>query len=202
MLYFHKVGLVFLATPKTGSTAIEHAMSAKADMVFQGDPNIKHCTFQRYQWRVEKAILMFVGTPPETVALIRDPQDWLSSWFRFRHGAWLNGTPRSTRGMSFDAFVEGYLSDPQPAFAAVGRQARFLTQPKTGQTVDRLFRYDAMPAFATWLGARLKTPITLEQHNVSPDWQVSLSGELQHRLQDRFAEDYALYRGALSDPPG
>lgn len=202
MLYFLKAGLVFLATPKTGSTALEHALSPKADMVFQGDPNIKHCTFQRYQWRVEKAILMFVETPPETVALIRDPEDWLSSWFRFRHGAWLNGTPRSTRGMSFDAFVEAYLTDPQPTFAAIGRQARFLTQPKTGQTVDRLFRYDAMSVFVPWLEDRLRTRITLEQRNVSPDWPVTLSDELRQRLKTRFAEDYALYEGALSDPPG
>ena len=202
MLYFRKAGLVFLATPKTGSTAIETALAPSADMVFQRDPEIKHCTYQRYQWRIEKAILMFVQTPPETVAVIRDPQDWLSSWYRFRHGAWLNGTPRSTRGMSFDAFVEGYLSDPQPAFAAVGRQARFLTQPKTGGTVDWLFRYDAMPAFVGWLEARLQTSITLARENVSPDWPVSLSAELQTRLQARFAEDYALYARALTEPPG
>ncbi len=201
MLYFHKHKLVFLAAPKSGSTAIEHALAPKADIVFQNDPNLKHCTFQRYKWRVEKAILMFTDTPPETTALIRRLDDWLGSWFRFRHGAWLNGTPRSTRGLSFDQFVEGYLSDPQPPYAAVGRPWRFLIHPQSGTTVDHLFRYDAMAAFTDWLGARLDHPITLEQRNVSPDWQITLSPELRARLEAKFPEDYDLHARARTTAP-
>ncbi|MCH8465052.1 MAG: gamma-glutamyl kinase [Roseinatronobacter sp.] len=196
MLYFHKRGLVFLATPKAGSSAIEKALSAQADIVFQGDPNLKHCTFQRYKWRVEKAILMFTDTPPQTMALIRQPEDWLGSWFRFRHGAWLNGTARSTRGLSFDQFVEGYLANPQPAFAAVGRQGRFLINPATDTTVDRLFQYEAMPAVTAWLSARLGQPVALGLHNVSPDWPITLSAELRRRLEQQLAEDYALHARA------
>lgn len=201
MLYFHKHKLVFLAAPKSGSTAIEHALASQADIVFQNDPRLKHCTFQRYKWRVEKAILMFTDTPPETTALIRRLDDWLGSWFRFRQGAWLNGTPRSTRGMSFDEFVEGYLTDPQPAFAEVGRPGRFLTQPKTRATVDHLFRYDAMAAFTDWLSARLEQPVALERRNVSPDWQITLASELRAQLEDKFADDYALYENALTRAP-
>ncbi len=202
MLYFHKAGLVFLATPKTGSTAIEHALTPRADMVFQNHPDFKHCMFQRYQWRVEKAILMFTDRVPETVALIRAPEDWLSSWFRFRHGAWLDGKPRSTRGLSFDDFVAGYLDDPQPPFAAVGRQSRFLTHPKTGARVQHIFRYDAMPAFLEYLQARLGDPVVLERRNVSPDWSVTLSPDLRRRLEERFCDDYALYDSALTRSPG
>lgn len=202
MLYFHKAGLVFLATPKSGSTAIERALTPKADIVFQNDPNFKHCIFQRYQWRVEKMISMFTDRVPETVAMIREPEDWLGSWFRFRHGAWLNGTPRSTRGMSFDQFVEGYLSDPQPPFAAVGSQWKFLTHPRNGTRVQHIFRYDAMPAFVDYLEARLGWPIALERENVSPDWPIALSAPLRARLREQFADDYALYEGALSSAPG
>lgn len=201
MLYFRKHALVILATPKTGSSALEQALRPRADIVLQGDPDLKHCTFQRYKWRMEKFIQIFEETPPQTVAMIRHPQDWLSSWFRFRHGSWLVGTPRSTRGLSFDQFVEGYLSRPQPAFASVGRQSKFLIHPPTGDTVDHLFRYDAMPAFVAFLQARLGQPIPLERVNASPDWQVTLSPELQARLEDQFAEDYALYARALTTPP-
>ncbi len=196
MLYFHKAGLVLLATPKTGSTALEQALGPSADIVLQGEAQIKHCTFQRYKWRMEKFIQIFVKDAPETVALIRQPEDWLSSWFRFRHGAWLNGTPRSARGLSFDQFVEGYLADPQPAFAAVGRQARFLTHPQTGAQVDQIWRYDAMPEFLRFLEARLGTEIALERVNTSPDWPVTLSPELRARLETNFDDDYALYARA------
>ena len=201
MLYFRKHGLVILATPKTGSSALEQALMPLADIVLQGHPDIKHCTFQRYKWRMEKFIQIFEDTPPVTTAQIRHPQDWLSSWFRFRHGSWLTGTPRSTRGLSFDQFVEGYLSQPQPAYAAVGRQSKFLIHPQTGTTVDYLFRYDAMPAFVTFLEARLGQPVTLDRVNASPDWQVSLSPEVQARLEAQFAQDYALYDAALGVAP-
>lgn len=196
MLYFLKAGLVLLATPKTGSTALEQALAPKADIVLQGDAQIKHCTFQRYQWRMEKFIQIFVPDAPETAALIRHPEDWLSSWYRFRHGAWLDGTPRSTRGLSFDAFIEGYLAEPQQPFAAVGRQARFLTHPKNGTKVDHIFRYEAMPAFVAFLEHRLGLPITLDRVNTSPDWEVTLSPALRARLEAQFTEDYALHEAA------
>ena len=117
--------------------------------MLQGDPRIKHCTFHRYKWRLEKFLHIFDQGPFTTCALIRHPQDWLGSWYRYRQGAWLDGTPQSTKGLSFDQFVEGYLAEQQPAFAAVGAQARFLTHPKTGATVDHLFRYDAFEHFRT-----------------------------------------------------
>ncbi|WP_084386150.1 hypothetical protein [Roseinatronobacter thiooxidans] len=196
MLYFLKHKLVLFATPKAGSTALEHALAPLADIVLQGDPRIKHCTFQRYKWRMEKFIQIFEEDAPQTAALIRHPEDWLGSWFRFRHGSWLEGTPRSTRGLSFDQFVEGYLAEKQPAFAAVGQQAKFLTHPKTGETVDHLFRYEAMPEFVAFLEARLGTAITLERQNVSPNHHISLSPALRQRLEQHYAEDYALYASA------
>ncbi len=198
MLYFLKAGLVLLATPKTGSTALEQALAPRADIVLQGDAQIKHCTFQRYKWRMEKFIQIFVRDLPETAALIRQPEDWLSSWYRFRHGAWLDGTPRSARGLSFDQFVEGYLAEKQPPYAAVGRQARFLTHPQTGAKVDHIYRYDAMPEFLAFLEHRLQVPIRLETVNASPDWPVTLAAELRTRLELHYAEDYALYEGAQS----
>lgn len=202
MLYFHKAGLVFFATPKTGSTAIERALTPVADLVLQNDPDFKHCTFQRYHWRVEKMIQMFTDREPETTALIRHPVDWLSSWFRFRHGAWLDGTPRSTKGMSFDQFVEGYLADPQPRFAAVGGQHRFLTHPRNGRAVAHVFRYEAMPVFLDYLGARLGQPVALQRHNVSPDWEVSLAPALRRRLEDAYPDDFALHEAAFTRAPG
>ncbi|MGP9791063.1 gamma-glutamyl kinase [Roseinatronobacter sp. NSM] len=198
MLYFEKQNLVLLATPKTASTSLETALAPMADIVLQGDPRIKHCTYHRYKWRFEKFVMIFNKTPPETVALIREPEDWLSSWFRFRHGDWLKGTPRSTRGKTFDEFVAGYLLDPKPAFAAVGSQAAFLTHPMQDDQVQTLFRYDAMAQFQAWLEDRLGCKLDLPQKNVSPRMDTSLSAELREHLRHGCARDYALYDGARS----
>ncbi|MBR3370072.1 MAG: gamma-glutamyl kinase [Rhodobacteraceae bacterium] len=198
MLYFEKQNLVLLATPKTASTSLEAALAPMADIVLQGDPRIKHCTYHRYKWRFEKFVMIFNKTPPETVALIREPEDWLSSWFRFRHGDWLKDTPRSTRGKTFDEFVAGYLRDPKPAFAAVGSQAAFLTHPMQDDQVQTLFRYDAMAQFQAWLEDRLGCNLDLPQKNVSPLMDTSLSSALREQLRAGCARDYALYDMARS----
>ncbi|MCC5961332.1 MAG: gamma-glutamyl kinase [Rhodobacteraceae bacterium] len=198
MLYFEKQNLVLFATPKTASTSLEAALAPMADIVLQGDPQIKHCTFHRYKWRLEKFLMIFNESTPETVALIREPEDWLNSWFRFRHGSWLNDTSRSTRGKSFDEFVDAYLSDPKPEFASVGSQAAFLTHPVLNDQVQTLFRYDAMPEFLSWLEARLECSLELPQKNVSPQIDTSLSEQMRFRLRNGCARDYALYDCARS----
>lgn len=198
MLYFEKQNLVLFATPKTASTSLEAALAPMADIVLQGDPRIKHCTFHRYKWRFEKFLMIFKKSPPETVALIREPEDWLNSWFRFRHGSWLNDTPRSTRGKSFDDFVDGYLSDPKPEFAAVGSQAAFLTHPVQDDHVQTLFRYDAMPEFLSWLESRLECTLDLPQKNISPTMDTTLSAPLRAKLRNGCSRDYALYESARS----
>jgi hypothetical protein len=196
MLYFKKRNLVLFATPKTGSTALEIALTPHADVALQGDPLIKHCTFHRYKWRFEKFLMIFTQTPPQTVALIRDPEDWLSSWFRFRFGSWLDGTPRSTKGMTFDQFVSAYLHDAPPPFANVGSQSAFLTHPFNDSSVQNLWRYDAMPAFQDWIQTELGVQVDVPQANVSPKFGTQLSDELRDRLRVKYARDYALYDSA------
>jgi hypothetical protein len=198
MLYFHKHALVFLATPKAGSSAIEKALARHADIVFQGEPMLKHCTFQRYKWQVEKTILLFATAAPATMALIRQPEDWLGSWFRYRRRPWLKGSARSTREMSFEQFVQAYLSDPQPDCANVGRQARFLTNPADGATVDILFQYEAMPAVTEFLSKRLGREVVLQRHNVSGAGDLALSSALRSQLEQHLAEDYEMHARALA----
>lgn len=199
MLYFKKRNLVLFATPKTASTALEMALTPHADIVLQGDPVIKHCTFHRYKWRFEKFVMIYTKTPPETVALIREPEDWLSSWFRFRFGAWLDGTPRSTKGLTFDQFVEGFLQDTPPPYAAVGSQAAFLTHPFNDTSVQTLWRYDALPVFQDWIQSELGVTVDVPQANVSPRFGTALSDDLRTRLRAHCARDYALYDSARTE---
>jgi len=201
VLVFMKQRLVMFSTPKCGSTALEKALAPMSDLVLQGDPRIKHCTFHRYKWRLEKFLQIFDQTPMSTTALIRHPQDWLGSWYRYRHGAWLDGTPQSTKGLSFDQFVEGYLAEEQPTFAAVGSQARFLTHPKTGETVDYLFRYDAFDEFRAFLEHRLGQGLALDRLNASPQMRLSLAPHLARRLDTTCAADFALYERACAAKP-
>lgn len=196
MLIFWKQRLVILSVPKTGSTAIEVALAEVASAAFLRPPEMKHTPAYRYQ-RFLKPYLQNTahGAPFTAVAVMREPVDWLASWYRFRQRADLDGTPRSTKGMDFAAFATAYRADPRPEVADVGGQARFLSGMDGAPLgVDRVFRYEAMEGLVDWLQDRLAMRIALPRVNVSPAASVELSASDLALLQDHLSPEYALYR--------
>ncbi|MCV2864313.1 hypothetical protein [Defluviimonas sp. WL0075] len=192
MLVFWKERLVFLATPKTGTTAIEAALQPLANVCIQNPPALKHTPVRRYQRFLAPYLRSAAGEDFTVVALMREPVSWLGSWYRYRQRDAIPIKERSTSGIDFDTFVNAYLSDPRPAFADVGSQARFL-EAGNGPGIDRIFRYENIRAFIDFLEDRLDFEITLPRLNVSPEGSTSLSPEIEDRLRRERAEDFALY---------
>jgi hypothetical protein len=191
MLVFWEERLAFLATPKTGSTAIAAALESLAAVSIQRPPLLKHTTVHRYRRFIGPYLEAASKDTFTVVALMREPTDWLGSWYRYRQR---EGTDpgKSTRGMTFDAFVRAWCSDPRPDFADVGSQERFL-RPRQGVGVDRLFRYEEIETFVTFLEDRLGCEIILPRLNVSPAGATELTPETRALLQDVAADDYAMY---------
>jgi hypothetical protein len=195
MLIFWKQRLVILSVPKTGSTALEMALAEQASVVVQRPPEMKHTPAYRYQ-RFLKPYLQNTahGAPFTAVALMREPVDWLASWYRFRQRADLDGTARSTRGMAFADFARAYMTDPRPEVADVGGQARFLSGMDGAPLgVDRVFRYEDMEGFVAWLQDRLGMTITLPRVNVSPPAPADLPAPVAASLRAWLAPEYAIY---------
>lgn len=197
MLVFWDQRLVFLATPKTGSTAIAAALEPLAAMSVQRPPLLKHTTVQRYHRFVGPWLAAASGQEFEVVALMREPRDWLGSWYRFRQRDDVPDASRSTRTLSFDQFVQGYCDTPQPEFAAVGAQSAFL-RPRNGRGVDRLFRYENQGSFVAFLEDRLQHPVTLPRLNVSPLAPLDLSADTEVLLHWQARADYSLYDSLTS----
>lgn len=193
MLVFWEQRLVFLATPKTGSTAIEFALESLASLAIQRPPEIKHTPAYRYR-RFLAPYLRNSSNGGEftVVALMREPIDWLGSWYRFRQRDEVLAPERSTAGISFDSFAEDYMRDPRPPHAEVGAQARFLSGPD-GLGVDRLFRYERLDEFIDFLEGRLDCEIILPRLNVSPEGETGLSPNVETRLRRYMATDFDLY---------
>ncbi|MZQ88305.1 hypothetical protein GVY41_03255 [Frigidibacter albus] len=190
MLIFWKRHLVFLANTKTGSTSIEMALESLADVAVQRPPALKHTTAARFSGLLAPFLGESAeGQPFETVALIREPLDWLGSWYRYRLREHL---PIGGDG-SFAAFIAGYLDEPQEEFARVGSQAAFLTGADGQIAVDHLFRYEDIEQLLEFLEDRLDCAITLPHLNVSPRAPMDLPADLTRRLTERLAADYALY---------
>jgi hypothetical protein len=192
MLVFWEQRLVILATPKTGSTAIEAALESMATMAIQRPPALKHTSVARYHRFMGPYLAAASGASFTVVALMREPRDWLGSWFRYRQRDDIPDQARSTRAMTFDTFVRNWCADPQPAHAAVGSQARFLA-PKGEQGLDHLFRYEEIDRFVDFLEDRLGCEIILPRLNVSPDAALDLSPTTESLLRKVGARDFALY---------
>lgn len=191
MLVFWRQGLVFLATPKTASTSIETALSPLAAVIVMRPPQLKHTNAQKYQRHVAPFLGDAKGTAFVTTALMREPIDWLGSWYRYRQRP--DEVPeKATRAISFDDFVRAYCQPDQPEFAKVGAQATFLA-PDGFRPVDHIFRYENMDLFVRFLEKRLATQITLPVVNVSPEAPMTLSPAVENHLRQVRAADFALY---------
>lgn len=201
MLIFLQPRIVLLSVPKTGTTALEQALAPRAEIAFRARPEIKHLNLRQYLHRI-RPLLAPLGEPDfETVAVIREPLDWLRSWYRFRARDELIGHPNSTARISFARFVDDYLRPgDRPAYARLGRQSEFLAGPDGKIAVDHIFRYEAMPALTDFLSRRLGTTISLRRSNVSPAAATDLPPEAEARLRAALALDQAIWQAARQAP--
>lgn len=191
MLVFWRQRLVFLATPKTASTSIESALAPQAAVVVMRPPQLKHTNAQKYYRQVAPFLGDAKGEDFVLTALMREPLDWLGSWYRYRQRP--EEVPeKTTSAMTFDAFVQAYCQNDQPEFAKVGNQANFLA-PKDHREVDYIFRYDRMADFVAFLEKRLGGKIDLPRVNVSPSAALDLSSDTEALLRKTRARDFSLY---------
>jgi hypothetical protein len=193
MLVFWKENLVLLAVPKTGSTALEGALAPRASMVVRDPPHLKHAPCYRYKRFLKPFFKQAGGQDPELMAVVRNPIDWLGSWYRYRTRPDLIGHENSTAHISFDDFVLEYCKgDPAP-FANVGSQNKFLRINGGEIGADHLFQYEQWDKVIAYLEERLEMTIKLKQKNVSPVIQLTLSPETEAKLRDKRAEEFAIW---------
>ncbi|WGR62846.1 gamma-glutamyl kinase (plasmid) [Paracoccus ferrooxidans] len=201
MLIFLQPRIVLLSVPKTGTTALEQALAPRAEIVFRTRPEIKHLNLRQYRSRIRPLLEPLGGPAFETVAVIREPLDWLRSWYRFRARDELIGHPNSTAHVSFERFADDYLRPgDRPAHARLGRQSDFLVDNDGRIAVDHLFRYEAMPALTQFLAQRLGKPVALRRSNVSPPAVTDLAPEAEARLRTALAADRAIWQDARQAP--
>lgn len=194
MLVFWKQRLVVLATPKTGSSSIEAALESLSALPVTRPPELKHTPAYRYQRFIRPYLRASAGGEFTAVALMREPMDWLGSWYRYRRREDVLSADRSTRDMDFATFVRGYMANPRPAFADVGGQAKFLSGMNDAPLgVDRLFRFEALEEFVEFLEEQLDFAIELPRVNVSPEGELTLPPGLEQDLRAHLAPEYALY---------
>lgn len=132
----------------------------------------------------------------ETLAVIRHPLDWLSSWYRYRHREELIGQPNSTRNLSFDEFVLEFCKGTPASFAAVGSQAKFLTDTEDGPGVTHLFQYENQRGLIAFLENRPQRKIDLPLKNLSPKIDLSILPSTVSKLEKSRVEEFEMWENA------
>lgn len=193
MLVFYKARLVFLAMPKTGSTAYHSALGPCADLIITDPPELKHAPLFRYDRFFRPIYEKVCGLELETMAVMREPVSWLGSWYRYRQRPFLKGKPNSTSGISFDDFVRAYMKGERPTFANIGSQSKFLEPRTNGSPITHLFRYEKPERLNAFLSDRLSHNFHTDQENVSPAGNLDLSEETYSRFRRKFSHEFELY---------
>ena len=196
MLVFYKERLAFLSVPKTGSTAYHSALRDRADLVVTGPPELKHAPVRRYDRFFQNMFRKMYDTEMEIMAVVREPIDWLGSWYRFRSRQDRVSHPHSTRNITFDEFVRAYMQNPRPEFADVGSQSQFFRTRSNGFGASHVFKYENQDKILNFLQDRLNIDITLPRENVSPPGDLSLTEETSRKFRNKHAAEFATHDSA------
>lgn len=196
MLVFTHKKLVLLAMPKTGTTALEAALARKAEVVFRDPPNLKHTGAHHFI----QSLGPFLATKDvhdlELICVLRHPISWLGSWYRYRSRPYLDGHPNSTKGISFDTFVNEYLKGKSEPWAQVGKPEKFIRKNSGEVVVDHLFQYEQLDKLIEFLQSRLSYAIDLDEHNVSPLGDMTLSEKTKAKFLRKRPEMFSDWENA------
>lgn len=188
MLIFWDQRLVFLATPKAGSTAIEMALDSLASASLLRPAALKHTDIATYRRFVGPWLSAQTGAAFTTVALMREPVDWLRSWYRFKLRDDHDDPRHVMDGITFAGFAGRYAAGQHPEISS---QSDFLTD--SDQRVDRIFRYEDITSFVDFLESRLDCAIELPRINVPPSVDVHLPEPAEAQLRHAMERDLQVY---------
>jgi hypothetical protein len=194
-------GFAFLCMPKCASSSIEAAITPFCNINFSGPGGIKHINAQDFR----DYILAFHNkarprTTIESFCVMREPIDWLFSWYRYRQRRDLTNPNHEfhdnyTGNISFDEFVESYLTEgKRPPYANVSTQGAFLKLKDGSVGVDVVYSMDRLDLVARYLSEKLATSIELPVRNKAPEMAMELSSKNRSRLESKLAEDIEIYQ--------
>ena len=193
MLVFYEERLALLSVPKTGSSAYQAALLERADLVVTNPPDLKHASVRRFDRFFQNMFRKMFDTEMEIMGVVREPFDWLGSWYRYRSRPELLDHPNATHDLSFNAFLQAYLQNPRPAFADVGSQTEFFQTRSNGAGATHIFKYENQDGILEFLQSRLNCDIHLPRLNVSPKRPLELSEDTLQRYRQEHSNEFRLH---------
>ena len=186
---------VFVANSKTASTSIESLLVKHAEIARAGTPARKHIrlrdVFAEYDFlfgRPEHAPARFF-----IFGVMRDPVDWLQSWFRYRK------RPKAAHPLPADmSFCDFWDAGDWTIRHPDGRphlQSDYFTDSAGQVVADYIIPYETLATHLERICAGLGVHGTLPTLNVTPqrDLDSTVSARVDREMQAHYAADYALF---------
>lgn len=191
--------LVVLSMPKCATTAIEDALTPYADIMFKDPPNLKHMGYRKFMQNLVP-MLRKNGYPRRkmtVVSLMREPEEWLYSWWRYRSRDQLKSLTHPNHGnyaghVSFEHFMKSYASETPEPYAQVGNQRYFVSDNYGNIGPDLIFRYEGQQ-WKDFLNSKFGKNLDFQKVNVSPKRERIIDSDLRTVLKDQY-EVYDLLR--------
>ena len=200
MLIFANQGLIVFALPKTGTTSIDTAIGNKATIRLKGTKGmgLKHINAKRFnKWN--KALKQeFPNQKFVSCCVMREPIDWISSWFRYRSRESLKNSSRYTGNLTFEEYLcnlcDRYEKKSSKSLKLMG-QSKFIIRKNT-IGIDRIFPYEKIDNFTQFISKKLDIKIELPKRNISPELSKSkmeISKETLEKLKPFISLDVNIY---------
>jgi hypothetical protein len=192
MLISTQAHFVFIANSKTASTSIEQVLSPHADVVVAGTAQRKHMTLRE---ALAHCAPFTSGADPAQFfkfGVMRDPMDWIGSWFRYRRGNRVDEPlPRHMDFAEFWALQDWNFrrGDGRPHL-----QGDMFLSGDGRVLADVIIPYHRLEPMLAEICAILGIASALPRKNVSRLKEIGdIPTQLQQGLRDFYAADYALF---------
>ncbi len=184
---------VFVANTKTASTSIESVLKPHADIQHAGNPERKHVPLRR-AFNLYPEVF---GTGREKAGdyfkfgVMRDPLDWIGSWFRYRKGNKVDAPlPADMEFAEFWALADWNIRRRDGTRFL---QRHMFSDVQGGLLADVIIPFDQLNSLFTEICDAFGFESKLPRENVSHVSELSVPKSLEEELREFYAPDYALF---------
>lgn len=207
MIFIVAAKLVILAQPKTGSVALENALTGRADWSIRRPDKMKHMAYWQFQQWFAPALQEISGLSRddyEVAAIMREPLDWFGSMFRFNSRERLKADAakahRFTGDVAFDDFLKAACVKKEGSGRMTARMPCGVSLDADDTLgVDRLYPYEDLSELYQLIETRTGSPLALKRVNVSPERELDLSSETEALFRKTFAPFFDLHASLRPD---
>lgn len=204
MIFLHHARLVILSQPKTGTTALDNALVSRSSIAVSNPPQLKHIQYHKFMTFVAPWIEAQAGLARrdyEVVSVMREPVDWLGSWYRYRsRDALRDAGGKKKKGaytgnVSFEEFVQEVLKPKRERrnFAHLGSPCGVALTAEGAIGCDRIFPYEDLSGLYEMIETRTKKPLEIAKLNISPQGDMTLSDETRAALKQAWSFAFDLH---------